>query len=304
MNILIVGLGSIAKKHIAAIYEIGVEHTLYAWRSSPTAAPFLNVKNIFNFQDIKIIAWDFAIIANPTSKHKETIEQLLELNCPLFIEKPIYHTLDIESLISKVQNRGILTYVACNLRFLDCLRFVKNRIEQENPRINEINVYCGSYIPEWRPGTDYQKCYSTNQSMGGGVHLDLIHELDYVFWLWGSPLKTTSTLKSNSSLNINAYDYANYLLDYDEFCANVVLNYYRRDIKRTLEIVFEENTWEINLLKNQITCNNQMIFSSEQLIVDTYQTQMEYFLTCLSKKTNSFNAITDAYSVLKICLEQ
>jgi len=167
-----------------------------------------------------------------------------------------------------------------------------------------VIVYCGSYLPDWRPNADFRKKYSANTELGGGVHIDLIHELDYLYWLFGAPKDVNRIFRSQSSLAISSYDYANYVLDYNGFCASVVLNYYRRDPKRTLELVFDDETWNIDLLKNQITCKNRILFSSEQRIADTYQTQMEYYIRSLSKKTDTFDTISDAYTILKICLAQ
>jgi len=45
------------------------------------------------------------------------------------------------------------------------------------------------------------------------------------------------------------------------------------------------------------------VFSSEQIIFDTYKTQMEYFISCLKEKKNTFNTILNAFDVLKICFE-
>ena len=140
-----------------------------------------------------------------------------------------------------ITNKGIKSYVACNLRFLDCISFIKDNLPQLlNKKLNEVNVYCGSYLPDWRPNADFRAAYSAKAELGGGVHLDLIHELDYVYWLLGIPKQVNRTFKSQSSLSIGSIDYANYILDYNGFCANVVLNYYRRDSKRTLELVFED----------------------------------------------------------------
>lgn len=303
MKILIIGLGSIGKKHVKAIKSILPNAEIFALRSNITAEKLPGVTNIFNLVEIASVTIDFAIISNLTSEHKKTIAQLILFGFPLFIEKPVTSSLDIEDLINLVESKGISTYVACNLRFLDCIRFVKDKLSQsQHKKLNEVNVYCGSYLPDWRPNTDFRKTYSANIELGGGVHIDLIHELDYIYWLFGSPNKVKRTFKSQSSLLISSFDYANYVLDYDGFCTSVILNYYRKDPKRNLELVFEDETWNVDLLKNQIVCNNKIIFSSEQRITDTYKQQMEYFIKCLNSRNETFNTVSIAYDVLKICL--
>ncbi len=305
MKILIIGLGSIGKKHVNVLKSILHEVEIFALRSDRNAESYLDVKDIYSLNEIESVKIDFAIISNPTADHKKSIAELLPFGFPLFIEKPISSSIDIENLINLIFNKGISTYVACNLRFLDCITFVKDKLSQKySKKINEVNVYCGSYLPDWRPNTDFRKTYSAIAELGGGVHIDLIHELDYIYWLFDAPKEVRRNFKSQSSLAISSFDYANYLLDYEEFCVNVILNYYRKDSKRSLELVFEDETWNIDLLKNQIICNNQILFTSDQRIVDTYQNQMEYFIKCINEKSKSFNSISDAFQVLKICLDQ
>jgi len=305
MNILIIGLGSIGKKHVDVIKQLNQKTVIFALRSKKDADQYLDVINIYDSELIPSIHIDFVIIANPTSEHKKTIEMIIEYGLPMFIEKPIDSTLEIKKNVIRIVDKGLQTYVACNLRFLDCIWFVKDKLNsKQTKKLNEVNVYCGSYLPEWRANTDFRKTYSAIAELGGGVHIDLIHELDYLYWFFGLPNEVKRTFKSQSSLLISSFDYANYVLDYDGFCTSVVLNYYRRDSKRTLELVFEDETWMVDLLLNQIVCNNQLIFSSEQRISDTYKLQMEYFINCLNTKNNTFNTISNAYDVLKMCLEK
>lgn len=305
MKILIIGLGSIGKKHLAALKNIMPNAEIFALRSNRNTEKIPEVTNVYSLNEINAIPMDFAIIANPTSLHKTTIESLIPYKFPLFIEKPLSSSMDINELIDKLIDNGISTYVACNLRFLECISFIKGKlISMRDKKLNEVNVYCGSYLPEWRPNINFRNSYSANAKLGGGVHIDLIHEIDYLYWLFGKPKEVKRYFRSQSSLSIPSFDYANYILDYNGFCANIVLNYYRRDPKRSLELVFEDETWNIDLLKNQITCNNLTIFSSEQRISDTYQKQMEYFINCIKEKNNTFNTVLNAYDVLKICIDQ
>ncbi len=303
MKVLIVGLGSIARKHIEVIRKIDSTSNIYALRSNRTTRQEEGVTNIFTKKEIPEDI-DFIIISNPTSCHAATIETLKDLNKPFFIEKPVFESIHHEDIVNEISNRGILTYVACNLRFLGSLAFLKKYIT-DNPdkRINEVNVYCGSYLPEWRPGIDFRKCYSAIPELGGGVHIDLIHEIDYVYWLFGQPDETRSICRNVSSLNIRAIDYANYNLIYPNFVASIVLNYYRRDYKRTIEIVFDDSTWTLDLKSNAVTDNNgELIFKGQGDYLSTYESQMRYFIDLIKTGGESENDIKTAYNVLNICL--
>lgn len=300
MKILIVGLGSIARKHIAAARVVEPLTEFYALRSGNATSVVEGCVNIHSRQEVDAVRFDFAIVSNPTSKHIETIEWLTELQIPLFIEKPLSDNINIQQTVDKCH--GILTYVACNLRFLECLQWVKNNLTDK--RINEVNSYCGSYLPEWRNGVDWRKTYSANKDMGGGVHIDLIHEIDYLYWIFGEPERITKIFRNKSSLEIDAVDYANYCLIYPNFAAAVVLNYYRRDYKRTLEIVLADETWEVDLAKNSVTINGQVVFDGLRETINTYQSQMKYFMALVQRKESvSMNPIEQAYDVLKMCLE-
>ena len=301
MKILIVGLGSIATKHIPVIYQIDKEAEIYALRSKSNTETKGNVINLYSFEEANRFTFDFALISNPTSEHKKAIDTLLALKCPLFIEKPISNTIEMQDTIAEVKRLNVLTYIACNLRFLDSLQYVKEEISKNKKRINEVNVYCGSYLPEWRPNVDFRTSYSAQKNMGGGVQLDLIHEIDYTYWLFGKPKNVTKVLRNKSSLHIDAIDYANYCLEYHDFCVGITLNYYRRDYKRTMELLFDDSTWLVDLKQNKINSSETEIFSSSQQISDTYLEQMRYFYELVQTGAkSSFNSIDEALEVLEI----
>jgi len=305
MKVLIIGLGSIALKHIKALQELYPSVVIYALRrKGEPSKGIMGVVEIFDIDEIAMETLSFILISNPTSVHYDTIQKVIRYKKPLFIEKPIFGTLSKEAndLVMEVERQGISTYVACNLRFLESIAKTKELLVGK--RVNEVNVYCGSYLPDWRPNVDFRKVYSANKEMGGGVHIDLIHELDYVYWLFGAPTRTQSFFSNKSSLNITAYDYANYLWEYDDFSVSVVLNYYRRDSKRTLEILTDEGTYLVDLLRNNISYNDEIVFQSSQLSLETYTAQMQFFVEEILNKQTKFNTIVEGYKVLELCLQE
>lgn len=302
MKVLVVGLGSIAKKHIGALRQCNPEVEIHALRSSYHAKPYEGVHDWYTWQDSLGLHYDFVIISNPTSQHRQAMERLRASGMPLFIEKPLFDSLQGKELVEALKVRCVPTYVACNLRFLKVIRSLRQLLQDVT--VNEVNVYCGSYLPDWRPGTDYRTCYSAIPELGGGVHIDLIHEIDYVYWLFGQPRTAHKVFTHKSSLGIRAYDYANYLLEYPTFNVNVILNYYRRDSKRVCEVVTDEDTYTANLLNNTLSnAQGEILEQHPQRIADTYLAQMRFFLSMLETGNFNFNTVEDAYNVLKICLE-
>ncbi len=306
MKILIIGLGSIASKHIQAIKSIDSEAEIFALRSSENSISVNDIVNIYSLVDLEI-KFDFVIISNPTSLHRNAILEALRFNCPLFIEKPALDNLNGASeIIEKIKNNNIFTYVACNLRFHPLILFLKKYLDEHTPIINEINVYCGSYLPSWRPGQDYKESYSANASLGGGVNIDLIHELDYCLWIFGPPDDIKSIKRNVSSLNINSSDFAFYHLFYKNFTLNINLNYFRRDTKRQIEIVTQDDTLVGDLINNKLIslANGKTLFHSNFQMSETYLEQMKYFINNIKHGRKGMNDLNEGISTLKIALNE
>jgi predicted dehydrogenase len=299
MRVLIIGLGSIAQKHILALRRINPKTKIYAFRRSIINEEN-NIKHVYSLKEIEELSPDFIIVSNPTNVHFDTLNLIYKLKTPLFIEKPLFSTVGKKELqLVNLINKNNSTYVACNLRFHKGILEMKNILKEK--RVEEVNVYCGSYLPNWRPDVNYKEVYSANKEQGGGVHIDLIHELDYLYWIFGTPISTKKTFSNVSSLNISAYDYANYLWTYERFNASIVLNYYRKDTKRTFEVLTDNGTYFLNLIDNKIYFNNKQIYFEQQNIVDLYETQMRFFIENSIEKKNVFNAITEGYKILELC---
>jgi predicted dehydrogenase len=304
LTVLIIGLGSVGKKHIAAIRKVAPETVVYALRSSKNATVYEGLKNIYSLDEL-VEKPDFVVISNPTSLHKETLEEALKLACPVFMEKPVFADAEqVSQLMKELVSKQLITYVACNMRFHPAIEFLRKYLGETKPVVNEVNIYCGSYLPDWRPGTDFRKSYSASAAMGGGAHLDLIHEIDYCTWLFGMPAEVNAVRTNTSSLQINSVDCARFHFMYKNFTAAITLNYYRRDAKREIEIVTEDDTIVADLLQNTVTSlvSGKVMYEEVFTMQTTYEKQMSYFIDHINQHKQPMNGIEEGVRVLKLAL--
>lgn len=303
MKVLIVGLGSIAKKHISALRKIDSSVVLYALRSQENAITFPDVENVYDWSIASEV--DFILISNPTSAHAETIIKASEFNKPLFIEKPILGDLERASeIVEIIQKRQIPTYVAFVLRFHPILLKIKEYLSQSKSKIDEVNIYCGSYLPEWRQGVDFRNSYSANAELGGGVHLDMTHEIDYAYWLFGKPKEVKSLLRSKSHLQISAIDYASYQFVYEGFTVNIILNYYRRQEKREIEILSKDFILNGDLINYKLreSLSQELLYEGKSDSIKLLENQMRYFIKNLNSKKVFESNVVSSVNLLKLIL--
>lgn len=295
-KVLFIGFGSIAKKHAKALRSLFPKIQLDALRSSTNASSIEGITNLFDGDTVPYSTYDFVIISNPSYLHAATILEISKQTKAFFIEKPAFLTIEEGNKV--VDAIGIkLNYVACNLRFLDCLKQIKTLLEQGSIHPSQVLFNAWSYLPDWRPSQDYRDSYSASESQGGGVLYDLIHEPDYIYWLFGEPIESFIFEGKYSDLEIDAADSAIINLNYPTYIVSGSLSFASRITKRNLQIIAAEGLFEVDLLQNTITHNGICIYKSAQRIIDTYQKQMEHFVECLQKDVMPLNDAAQALTV-------
>ena len=86
----------------------------------------------------------------------------------------------------------------------------------------------------------------TNKSLGGGVLLELSHELDYLQWLFGDIVNISAKLRHHSKLKIDVEDTAYINLDISQknkknlISASLNLDFVRHDLTRTCTVICEK----------------------------------------------------------------
>ena len=159
------------------------------------------------------------------------------------MEKPLFD----RSFNLKIKNNKV--YVGYNLRFHPIIIEIKKAINSK--KLWNIQLYCGSYLPEWRPDRDYRLSYSANNDLGGGVLLDLSHEIDYLNWLVGD-IKIRNIVNTKlSSLDITSDDFLLFSAESDR-CPYIhtSLNYFSRIPLRQIIIDGENINIKADLISN------------------------------------------------------
>jgi CMP-N,N'-diacetyllegionaminic acid synthase len=173
-KVLVIGYGSIGQRHVNILNKINSIGPI----SVLTAQTGLSHDTIKSLEDIPALNPDYVVVASPTAKHYAQLKFLDDklMSSKILVEKPLFDSgFDLE-----IKNNEV--YVGYNLRFHPILAKIKEAVS--NRKIWSIQVFCGSYLPDWRPGRDYRETSSAS-STSGGVLLDLSHELDYIQWLAG-----------------------------------------------------------------------------------------------------------------------
>ena len=301
MKVLIIGLGSVALKHIHVIKEIDNSSQFFALRHDKNSTINEGITPIYTWDSIPSDI-NFIIISNPTHLHAQTILKASELNKPLFIEKPpVSNLVEWDEVQNILKNHNQITYCGFLLRFHPALEWLKANINKTD--VLEFSAYCGSYLPDWRTDKDYTQSYSAKKNQGGGVHLDLIHEIDYIHWIFGAPISSNGYVKKISNLNIDSFDTAHYYLEYENTVGSISLNYYRRNPKRTLNLVLKNGELTVDLLKNSITDKNgKLMYSSKINSIELLKRQMNYFIDCVQNNQKCMNSFEDTYDCMQTCL--
>jgi predicted dehydrogenase len=330
MKVLIAGLGSIGQRHLRNLRTLlgpDVEILAYRVRELPhvlTEEREIEFgSNVETKYDIKAYG-DLeqalaqqptaAFICNPTSLHQTIAISAARAGCHLFVEKPLSNRYEgVEELINTVDNKGLVALVGYQMRFHPCLQHLQSLLRQKAiGRILSARVEVGEYLPEAHPYEDYRQSYAARSELGGGVILSQIHELDYVYWLFGLPRRVTTFGGHLSSLDIDVEDTASSLMEcvVDGKLVPILVhqNFVQRPATRTCQltgdagkILVDLNALTVEVFDAQGQLADQCTFSGFQrnhLFLD----ELKHFLACVRGDEDPIVTLRDGAQSLRMAL--
>jgi predicted dehydrogenase len=330
MKILMIGLGGIGQRHVRNLRTLlGSEIEILAYRVrrlSQVVTEQLGIEDgtdveakysIQTYRDLEqALAQhpEAAFICNPSSLHIPAALQAAQAGCHLFIEKPLSHSYEgVEELVTLVERQNLVALVAFQMRFHPCLQRLHTVLQEWTiGQILAVRIEVGEYLPGFHTYEDYRQMYAARRDLGGGVILSQIHELDYVYWLFGLPRLVFAIGGHLSSLEIDVEDVASILMecvvDGRPFPVHVHQDYIQRPPGRTCQVIGDAGKILLDFCIPAIMVYNgqgELLeetrftdFQRNQLFLD----ELSHFLECVQGKQTPVVTVRDGACSLRMAL--
>lgn len=314
-RILIVGLGSIGKRHLRVARELLPDADIRVLRHQLTnEIPEYSNGCFFDIEEAINFLPQIAVIANPAPFHIAAAQALSENGIHLLVEKPLSSSLDgVAKLIATCKKYDVTLVIGYNLRFSSSLNCFRDLLDEGIVgKILSVRCEIGQYLPSWRPNDDYRKGVSARNELGGGVLLELSHELDYLHWIFGAIEWVNATLSRQSDLDINVEDTAHITLGFlpksnlHQLIGIVNLDFIRHDTTRICTAIGDKGSLRWNGLSGEVDIFKSKekdwtnLINKKELRDESYYAEWSNFIECVLEKKSPIVKGEDGLEVLEL----
>ena len=254
MKGLIIGLGSIGSRHVRNLLSLEI-HDLELVRRECTGNEW-GLPESDSLEESLSRAPDFAILCTPTDRHISDLRHLSgHRQMAVLCEKPLVQShAELDAALS-LSWEGQQCRLAFNMRYHPIASGARKALAEGALGAVKSARFCvGQYLPDWRPGRDHLNDYSAHRSRGGGVALDLIHEIDLSEWLVAPAIKTISAVAARlGEVTVDSEDFARWCYEAESGAqVSVELDYLTRGKVRRFDIICEKGTLIGDFVENKL----------------------------------------------------
>lgn len=314
-RILIVGLGSIGKRHLRLARELFPQNKIAVLRHK--ADPIVPEHADYSFSTIAE-ALEFspqmAVIANPATFHLSVAMDLAKIGTHLLIEKPLSATAKgVAELLDICRANKARLATGYNLRFLPSLQKFKTLLDEDMiGAVWSVRSEVGQFLPSWRQDADYRQSVSVQHALGGGALLELSHELDYLRWIFGEVDWVQASLSKQSDLEIDVEDTAYLIFGFHEkprehpLIASVNLDFIRKDTTRSCTAIGKLGSLRWNGISGTVELYEsgkeswQVIYQHKAERDESYLAEWADFVACIAQEKEPYVSGEEGLMVLRI----
>ncbi len=306
MKVLVVGAGSIGRRHIEVLkvtgrHEIGICE-LDRDNADDAGQKYGISEVYYDLEDAIKAQFDAVVVCTPNAYHADASIAAMEAGCNVLVEKPIASSIsDAWRMVMAAENTGRTLMVGYTLRVYPGLSEIKGLLN--SGRLGKpisVRVNLNAAITLVLNKSDYRKSYET----GGGIIYDYSHEIDYLRYLFGEIKRYACFVDLQVKKELSCDDVAEIILQYESGTIASIHMDYVLDGGRTLDIVCENGRMHYDFNGNLCTKPEKGDSQSISYRVDRnemFAKQFEMFeRACRGEKVDYVTA-QDGLKVLKIC---
>lgn len=309
MKIVLVGLGSIGKRHLANLLLLWPQAEVYVVSASGRSLSAVELVGQTQLSLEQAIAAQplFAVIASPAHLHLQHAVAFRDAGIPALIEKPLSHQHQLAAEFLRQQPSQPLFSLGYCLRYLPSALVVKQLLaEQKLGPVYLVQAMVGQHLSQWRKQMDYRDSVSAKQAFGGGALLELSHELDYLLWLFGPLSVDFCRLARHGELMLDVEERADLMLSGDHsLICQLHLDFLQQVPQRSCVISGQQGRIEWDLLENSICLINadgrqqlyhQPLWDKNQM----YLLMLQDFFTAVTEEKAAPVPLQDGLAVLHL----
>lgn len=237
MNFLIIGFGSIGKRHAQNLKELGISCLIV----EPDMKKYTEAieAGYVAFNDLIQIgsnySFDAVLICSPPAFHIEQAAWALDNDKKVFLEKPIgVNFNESKKLLSYDHSKIFVGYTYhWNPQFLKLKSDLKNNLIGK-AYYASFNI--GMNLEDWHPWENYRDFFMSSHKLGGGALLDESHFIEIAIDLFGLPEKIFSTQAKISNLEIETDDYVFAQFQHNGLIVDIRLDIFKRPHESFIQI--------------------------------------------------------------------
>lgn len=309
-SIVLVGLGSIGKRHLANLSLLWPHARIYVVSASerliPPAElgghPQLTLDQAVQCQPL------FAIIASPAHLHLVHAGVFSQAGIPVLVEKPLADQLEHAlEFIERIGATAPLFSLGYCLRYLPSAQQVQQLLAANviGP-LYLVQATVGQHLSQWRKQPDYRHSVSAQQALGGGALLELSHELDYLLWLFGPLQVEYCHLRRQGELMLDVEESADLmLLNNAALVCQLHVDFLQQVPQRRCVVTGQQGRIEWDLLENSVhlydASGKQQLYHQPQWDKNQmYLLMLQDFVSAISQQRSSPIPLQDGLAVLQI----
>lgn len=245
LRVLTVGCGSIGKRHVQVLTELGLSQITAC---DPSAAQRESLQALF--PSVTVVSdyekaleeghFDAVFIFTPTAMHLDMAKKALNAGCHVFIEKPLANSSDgVEELTALAREKGLKIMVGFCFRYHEVLLRAKRLLESGViGRLVNIRALMGEPFAEIQP--NYMNMYYSKYSGA----FELVHDLDLALWYSGQSVEEVHAVYGPfSDMGMASPDSIELLLRFeDRMAATVHLDFFQHPRRRQMELIGVKGT--------------------------------------------------------------